>query len=1097
MPSSDRDGNDGDSSPQLTRSASYNHIPKLSLDEDNNYMRKTLSEVNLAYSTDHKTSLQKTDDFTTGKEILRQSSLRSKRKSASAFTLGDEDEAGAETTDGKNTRTSERPDRSRKTNSVSDAIASLTRRSWKGSRSPSPSQTNKDAKRRSRRSSGLNLFEPPISDGTPAEPGQDEGKRRGIDPVRTTSVLSKRNRRPLSVIAAKEKSDARPSISRTPSLRRKSSLEKLAASVGLFKNDVPPVPQNFPPNVTMLKPEQPRKRDELWNVFRGLDADYQKQCLRPEDLDRRINILNKWWTGLLETLGGRTSHSITGIDRPVYLEAITAIMMRPEWRVPISPSSPGATPTQKSNFTQKSNASLESTGSDFLIESIHHNIRNILSQNLLSQLAYCIDKMSTRHTPASLVTFAGKSCAYAFFFCRDVSDLLVRLWNASPDSLRRVISQFEMEADPASRGATSEHIASYFPPAVRSLSFTSYAALVRNLRRHISIPLAASNISWFGPWVSRWCGRDTDLFFVFVKHFHILVAEFLPAETDFSKRVYVPGLVSVHAQMLAVLESTLSKQSNPQVPDTFYGATSTTFEDLFDGAEATATGFPLGATNSLRIMSENRLILILKNVLLDNSIPADTRQFFLETFCTVLKLATRKTSLFDHGPCFVLCDFVEELLPIIPSYCHSTGQPDILDWDFWLEVCKQMLKSRNVVTEVRAFSFIFAAWDAISQVERRKEQLCLEILLHEQLFYQYFSHWSSMIRAYFQRLLCWRLARLIDDPSPLDRRIYTALSGRLGDVWNYFLSYQSTAEKQLTAPLSSVPCAPAPGRRLIIIRDDAVPPPTSLFLYLDDVPSSNSQATGTHQRNLIKSLNANPVPIPTQLQTQPKKRWKMLRSIFGNSSNSKPGEVTPPGSNADEPDSLDERGPESHVGPADPKCPQPNGDGSNEAQKHYRAFTFRFCLEWTDRPRCLPRNRRLFPPSLPAQTQIFLQSTRNAAISSSDSGSGSVSNSLSETSSDLESDTDYVEDGLNIPSMATSPPVVVSASTPKEMPLAPIFQFSGSSSLVASKYAGRALAEWGMVVSECDCFFQRRRDEGVPRDGLVETPMLGVESFRK
>jgi hypothetical protein len=51
--------------------------------------------------------------------------------------------------------------------------------------------------------------------------------------------------------------------------------------------------------------------------------------------------------------------------------------------------------------------------------------------------------------------------------------------------------------------------------------------------------------------------------------------------------------------------------------------------------------------------------------------------------------------------------------------------------------------------------------------------------------------------------------------------------------------------------------------------------------------------------------------------------------------------------------------------------------------------------------------------------------------------------------------------------------------------------------VVASKYAGRALAEWAHIVTECDSFFARRRDEGVPCDRMVETPMLGVEGFRK
>ena len=49
----------------------------------------------------------------------------------------------------------------------------------------------------------------------------------------------------------------------------------------------------------------------------------------------------------------------------------------------------------------------------------------------------------------------------------------------------------------------------------------------------------------------------------------------------------------------------------------------------------------------------------------------------------------------------------------------------------------------------------------------------------------------------------------------------------------------------------------------------------------------------------------------------------------------------------------------------------------------------------------------------------------------------------------------------------------------------------------ASRYCGRALAEWTLVVNECQNFFERRRNEGVAANKLVETPTLGVESFRR
>jgi hypothetical protein len=51
--------------------------------------------------------------------------------------------------------------------------------------------------------------------------------------------------------------------------------------------------------------------------------------------------------------------------------------------------------------------------------------------------------------------------------------------------------------------------------------------------------------------------------------------------------------------------------------------------------------------------------------------------------------------------------------------------------------------------------------------------------------------------------------------------------------------------------------------------------------------------------------------------------------------------------------------------------------------------------------------------------------------------------------------------------------------------------------VTTSKYAGRALAEWCIVVNECNSFVDRRRDEGVLGLKEVEVPLLGVETLRK
>lgn len=48
-----------------------------------------------------------------------------------------------------------------------------------------------------------------------------------------------------------------------------------------------------------------------------------------------------------------------------------------------------------------------------------------------------------------------------------------------------------------------------------------------------------------------------------------------------------------------------------------------------------------------------------------------------------------------------------------------------------------------------------------------------------------------------------------------------------------------------------------------------------------------------------------------------------------------------------------------------------------------------------------------------------------------------------------------------------------------------------------TKYAGRALAEWMVIVMESQSFFERRKNEGVPNNKYVETPTLAVEVITK
>jgi hypothetical protein len=219
----------------------------------------------------------------------------------------------------------------------------------------------------------------------------------------------------------------------------------------------------------------------------------------------------------------------------------------------------------------------------------------------------------------------------------------------------------------------------------------------------------------------------------------------------------------VQAQVLTALDSTIHRQPTADpLPNTF--------DDILAGADANAAALPLPSNNSARLMAENRLIMLLRDFISER--PSDfhlARMTFAETFSKMIQAVARKTSLFDHNACFVLCDFMEEALTIFVRFHHAHAlESDFIDWYFWLDVCKKILESENSMSEIRVFAFLYGAWNVITNNECRKEVMCLEWLLTEDTFDKFFNHWCPMVRAYYMRLLCWRLCRDDGDSSELD-----------------------------------------------------------------------------------------------------------------------------------------------------------------------------------------------------------------------------------------------------------------------------------------------------------------------------------------
>jgi hypothetical protein len=279
-----------------------------------------------------------------------------------------------------------------------------------------------------------------------------------------------------------------------------------------------------------------------------------------------------------------------------------------------------------------------------------------------------------------------------------------------------------------------------------------------------------------------------------------------------------------------------------------------------------------------------------------------------------------------------------------------------------------------------------------------------------------------------------------------------------------------------TPPPSCTPCSPAPNRYLVIIRTDSQPIlSASMANFEKYLPSSLINQTSPYQ-NHSSALSS--IPAADSPSQPSRKRWSVFKgfnNVFGPvPGNQRPGEVTPPGTPDEKttPNSSSENlpGPNSAITTSQPP--------SRPATPPHQIFSFKFSLEWNNQRSAEQRNpRKMAPPTLPTNAQNILHKLQNRQSSCS-GGSGSTT-SISGTSAHSSSGTGTSEDAK------------MRTRTGEIRPLKP-----AQHEISIARYSGRALAEWRQVLIECGHFYHRRRLEGVPKDSLIETPTMGVETFR-
>ncbi len=302
------------------------------------------------------------------------------------------------------------------------------------------------------------------------------------------------------------------------------------------------------------------------------------------------------------------------------------------------------------------------------------------------------------------------------------------------------------------------------------------------------------------------------------------------------------------------------------------------------------------------------------------------------------------------------------------------------------------------------------------------------------------------------------------------RKIFLVVATRLRSNWAYYLYQKQQAEKSRVLPPSTAPCYPAPGRRLLIIRNDNQAPVANLFLGFDGLMASSvaREATFKRQASLLARFDAAEAEGPklTSDGSNPpsKKRWTFMGKMLPASLSATTDPDTRGKGTSSPTRTLEDARRETALARTRPPMHSKKLSSDSETPpttSAYRAFSFKFSLEWSqhfEKPMAgggVNRNgaglnigpeRRVVSPKLPSTAQNNIDNFPN----------------------------------------------VNKEVLPKD-PSSPV----GGSEIARATYAGRALAEWAIIAQECNNFVERRLKEGVPSPKWVEVPTLGVEGFRK
>lgn len=444
-----------------------------------------------------------------------------------------------------------------------------------------------------------------------------------------------------------------------------------------------------------------------------------------------------WWEKLLDVFKSNFKH-VNGVDRDAFAEAISSLMSRPEWL-------------------------------DYQMQQPY--------ESLLAHTTHCVLSRSaaTRALTISQSAFTGKVLGYAYNYLPGFAGYLLQFMEVSPSAVDRIMASLAgglLSADSPCFASIPAHLTGLIGSTVleNHKPVRSFGDNYQGWERHFTVGSA--------------------IFASFFKHYCMLQSQNLPvdhrADTEFlesdgmfrtvnyweSVVLSTPGMILILAAVVNNLEQAsndLCRQIGPRNSNP-YAYRHTSSSSSIPGRQGTQIPLERGRADQLKIFASLRDVLHSD----DNTVPYFLA--FSRTFDRIFRAVAMETQVYDMKRCVAVCDIADEWFASL--LCVNTTKSSsvrdmyanlMVDWSFWLQVAKRMLTCDNCHTKIRAVSFLFNLWPYIPNTDSKTSSesfssdssVLWEVtkwILSPEIWYHMFCHWSPLVRSYYQRFLCYRIA---------------------------------------------------------------------------------------------------------------------------------------------------------------------------------------------------------------------------------------------------------------------------------------------------------------------------------------------------